>query len=111
MNSQIVAGIGNIYANEALFRARIDPRRGAGKLAREDCTRLVRAIRTTLRRAIKAGGTTLRDFRNGEGKPGYFRQTLHVYSRAGEPCTVCGTPVRGVRIGQRSAFFCPQCQR
>ena len=111
MNSHIVAGIGNIYANEALFHAGINPRRGAGRLAREDSARLVRAVRATLRRAIKAGGTTLRDFRNGEGRPGYFQQTLHVYGRAGEPCTACGTPVRGVRIGQRSAFFCPQCQR
>jgi formamidopyrimidine-DNA glycosylase len=111
MNSGIVAGIGNIYANEALFHAGIDPRRAAGRITKDDCVRLVRAIRSTLKRAIKAGGTTLRDFRNGEGQPGYFQQTLHVYGRAGEPCSACGTPVRGVRIGQRSAFFCPKCQK
>ncbi|MDA8364260.1 MAG: bifunctional DNA-formamidopyrimidine glycosylase/DNA-(apurinic or apyrimidinic site) lyase [Gammaproteobacteria bacterium] len=110
LNTRIVAGIGNIYANEALFQARIRPARRAGRLSRADCDRLVGAIRATLAQAIEAGGTTLRDFQNADGNPGYFQQVLSVYGRAGEPCRQCGTPVRALRIGQRRAFFCPRCQ-
>ena len=110
MNTRIVAGIGNIYANEALFHAGIKPQRAAGGISQARYDRLVAAIRETLKKAIRAGGTTLRDFRNSQGQPGYFQQTLHVYGRAGEPCSVCGTPVRGLRLGQRSAFLCPHCQ-
>jgi formamidopyrimidine-DNA glycosylase len=110
MNTRIVAGIGNIYANEALFHAGIKPQRAAGGISQARYERLVAAIRETLKKAIRAGGTTLRDFRNSQGQPGYFQQTLHVYGRAGEPCSVCGTPVRGLRLGQRSAFLCPHCQ-
>jgi formamidopyrimidine-DNA glycosylase len=110
MNTQIVAGIGNIYANEALFQAGIRPQRAAGSISQPRYRRLVAAIRATLKKAIRAGGTTLRDFRNSQDQPGYFQQTLHVYGRAGEPCTACGSPLRGLRLGQRSAFFCPQCQ-
>ena len=110
MNTKIIAGIGNIYANEALFHARIPPRRAAGKISRARCADLALAIRTTLEKAIHAGGTTLRDFRNGDGHPGYFQQSLFVYGRGGEPCGVCHTLVRGLRIGQRSAFYCPRCQ-
>ena len=110
MNTKIVAGIGNIYANEALFHAGIRPQRAAGSISQARYLRLVAAIRSTLKKAIRAGGTTLRDFRNSQGQPGYFQQTLYVYGRTGEPCTACGTPVRGLRLGQRSAFFCPHCQ-
>ncbi len=110
LDGGIVAGIGNIYANESLFAAGVRPTRAAGRLTRADCTRLVRALRTTLRRAIRAGGTTLRDFRGGNDEPGYFQQRLRVYGRAGMPCRVCRTSVRAVRLGQRSAFFCPNCQ-
>lgn len=111
MNHTIVAGIGNIYANEALFRAGIRPRTRAERLSRESCARLVQSVRETLAAAIFAGGSSLRDFVHGEGKPGYFQQQYFVYGRAGLPCRVCGTPVRSARLGQRSAFFCPTCQK
>ena len=111
MNSQVLAGIGNIYANECLFLAAIRPQRAAGKVTRERYQRLAVAIRETLEKAIRAGGTTLRDFQNADGLPGYFQQTLNVYGRKGELCLHCDTPVRGVKLGQRSAFFCPQCQK
>jgi len=110
LNGQIVAGIGNIYANEALFAAGIDPRRAAGSVSRDRYRRLARSIRLTLEAALAAGGTTLRDFQGADGRPGYFRPRLAVYGRAGEPCRRCRHPVRAVRLGQRSAFFCPHCQ-
>jgi formamidopyrimidine-DNA glycosylase len=110
LNGRVVAGVGNIYANEALFLAGIRPTRLAGRLKIGDCARLVETIRATLNQAIRAGGTTLRDFRNADGLPGYFQQTLKVYARAGEPCPRCGTTIRLKRIGQRSAFYCPRCQ-
>lgn len=111
LNSRIVAGVGNIYANEALFLAGVRPGRAAGKLTAAECTRLVNAVRATLKRAIRAGGTTLRDFTNADGRPGYFRQALSVYGRAAEPCRRCGVPIRLARLGSRSAFYCPGCQR
>jgi formamidopyrimidine-DNA glycosylase len=111
MDAHVVPGIGNIYANEALFRAGIHPARAAGRISRERCDSLVAGIKTVLAEAIREGGTTLRDFVNGAGKPGYFRQHLQVYGRAGAPCPCCGTPVRQSRIGQRSTFYCPVCQR
>jgi formamidopyrimidine-DNA glycosylase len=111
LDGRQVAGIGNIYANEALFAAGIRPARAAGRLTRAECARLVKAIRGTLKRAIRAGGTTLRDFRGGDGRPGYFQLRLKVYGRAGTPCARCGTPIRARRLGQRSAFYCPGCQR
>ena len=110
LNTHIVAGIGNIYANEALFRARIRPSRHAGRLSRAECDRLVRAIRATLKKAINAGGTTLRDFQNADGHPGYFQRSLAVYGRVGKPCQRCTTLIRARRLGQRRAFFCPHCQ-
>jgi len=110
LNSHIVVGIGNIYANEALFAARLRPQRPAGRLTRAQCATVVAAVRRTLIRAIRAGGTTLRDFQNVDGLPGYFQQTLRVYDRAGEPCPRCGSRIKGLRIGQRSAFYCPHCQ-
>jgi formamidopyrimidine-DNA glycosylase len=110
LDSQVLAGVGNIYANEALFAAGLRPARAAGRISRDQYARLARTIRATLNRALRAGGTTLRDFRNGRGEPGYFQLSLKVYGRAGEPCRVCRTPIRVRRLGQRSAFFCPKCQ-
>ena len=111
MNSQLVVGVGNIYASEALFRARLRPGRAARSLSRRDAARLVRAIRTVLRQAIGAGGTTLRDYLSADGAPGYFRQRLYVYERRGKPCRRCGSPVRAVTQGQRSTYYCPSCQK
>jgi formamidopyrimidine-DNA glycosylase len=111
MNSRLVVGVGNIYASEALFRARIRPRRRARTLSRQECARLARAIRATLTMALKAGGTTLRDYVGADGNPGYFRQKLYVYERAGKPCRVCGRPVRQFTQGQRSTYWCSYCQK
>jgi formamidopyrimidine-DNA glycosylase len=111
MNSRLVVGVGNIYASEALFRARIRPRRQAGGLTRAEAARLTRAVRAVLTRAIRAGGTTLRDYLGADGEPGYFRQRLYVYERAGRPCRRCGTPVRSLTQGQRSTYYCPSCQK
>ena len=110
MNGRLVTGVGNIYASEALFRARISPRRGARRLSRADCARLVRSVRAALNAAIRAGGTTLRDYVGTDGNPGYFRQRLYIYERAGKPCRVCRTVVRRIRQGQRSTYYCPSCQ-
>ncbi len=111
MNSQLVVGVGNIYASEALFRARIRPRRQARNLTRAECAKLARAIKATLNMAVKVGGTTLRDYVGADGNPGYFRQKLYVYERAGQPCRVCGTPVRQLTQGQRSTYWCAHCQK
>jgi len=110
LNGRIIAGIGNIYANEALFAAGIRPSRAAGRVSRARCARLVAAVRAILARAIEAGGTTLRDFQQADGRPGYFRQELAVYGRAGEPCPRCRRPIRARAVGQRRAFYCPRCQ-
>jgi len=111
MDAKIVVGVGNIYASEALFRADIRPNRAAGLVSQKKCANLVKAIRQTLQEAIQAGGTTLRDFTNSEGKPGYFGQQLNVYGRDGEPCYHCGTAIKMVKTGQRSSFYCPSCQK
>lgn len=111
MDSHVVAGVGNIYASEALFRARIHPRTPARRLSAARCERLAAAIRATLEDAIQAGGSSLRDFVGSDGSPGYFQQHYFVYARPGEPCRRCGTPIRAVRLGQRSTFFCPSCQK
>jgi formamidopyrimidine-DNA glycosylase len=111
MDSRVVAGVGNIYASEALFRARVRPGTAAGRLTRERCRRVAAAVKATLRAAVKAGGTSLRDFVNTDGDLGYFQLKLWVYGRAGEPCRECGKPIRGRRTGQRSTFYCPSCQR
>jgi formamidopyrimidine-DNA glycosylase len=111
MNSHLVVGVGNIYASEALFRAGIRPRRRASTLSRAEAAKLVRAVRAVLRQAIRAGGTTLRDYLGVDGLPGYFRQRLYVYERRGEACRRCGTPVRGISQGQRSTYYCPHCQK
>lgn len=111
MDSAIVAGVGNIYANEALFAAGIDPRRAAGAVSRARYARLAAEVKRILAWAIERGGTTLRDFLNPDGAPGYFFRELHVYGDSGEPCRVCGTLIRHVTLGQRSTFWCPHCQR
>jgi len=110
MDSHTVAGVGNIYANEALFMAGVHPLRSAGRISRIRYTRLTEAIRSVLAEAIHQGGTTLRDFLNSDGKPGYFQQSLQVYGRTSDPCPRCGTPIRETRSGQRSTFYCPHCQ-
>jgi len=111
MDSRVVVGVGNIYANEALFRAGIRPQLAAGKLTLPRCMRLAKEIRATLAEAIEKGGSTLRDFIGSDGSPGYFQQHYWVYGRAGEPCRKCGKSIRQVRQGQRSSFYCSQCQR
>jgi formamidopyrimidine-DNA glycosylase len=111
MNSHLVVGVGNIYASEALFRARIAPGRRAATLSRVETTQLLRAVRAVLAQAIRAGGTTLRDYVGADGAPGYFRQRLYVYERAGKPCRRCGTAVRSRTQGQRSTYYCPSCQK
>lgn len=111
MDHRLVAGVGNIYANEGLFRAGIRPRTPAGRVSLERCERLARAVRTTLEDALAAGGSTLRDFMGADGSPGYFQQQYFVYDRAGDPCRVCAHPIRRVVQGQRSTFYCPVCQR
>jgi formamidopyrimidine-DNA glycosylase len=111
MNSRLVVGVGNIYASEALFRARIRPRRQSRSLTRQECARLARAIKATLTMAVKVGGTTLRDYVGADGNPGYFRQKLYVYERAGKPCRVCGHAVKQFTQGQRSTYWCSYCQK
>ena len=111
MNSQLVVGVGNIYASEALFRARLRPQRQARSLTRAEAARLVKSVRAVLAQAIRAGGTTLRDYLGADGSPGYFRQRLYVYERAGRPCRRCRTPIRAISQGQRSTYYCPSCQQ
>ena len=111
MNGHIVVGVGNIYASEALFMAGIHPQRAAGRVSRQRYQGLASAICDVLKRAIRQGGTTLRDFVNSEGAPGYFAQELLVYDRAGKDCFQCGTAIRQKVIGQRSSYYCPACQR
>lgn len=111
MDARTVVGVGNIYASEALHRAGIHPQRAAGRVSAARMETLAAAIRTVLREAIRAGGTTLRDFRHGDGQPGYFTQQLRVYGKAGAPCPGCGTALRHLVLGQRASYFCPRCQR
>lgn len=111
MDGHIVVGVGNIYASESLFRAGLRPGMAAGRLTRPQADRLAEAIRATIADAVAQGGTTLRDFAGADGRPGYFQQDLYVYGRAGQPCRVCGAPIRQRRIGQRSSYYCPACQR
>jgi formamidopyrimidine-DNA glycosylase len=111
MDSRIVAGVGNIYASEALFRAGIRPGVAAGRVSRARMALLVAAIRDVLEDAIGVGGTTLRDYVDADGMPGYFARKLFVYERTGLPCRRCGTPIRQFTQGQRSTYWCPRCQR
>jgi formamidopyrimidine-DNA glycosylase len=110
MNAAVVVGVGNIYANESLFRAGIHPRTRAGRLSRARCARLVDTVRETLLAAIAAGGSSLRDFVHSDGASGYFQQHYYVYDRAALPCRICGAGIRVARLGQRSSFYCPKCQ-
>ena len=110
MEQKTVVGVGNIYASESLFRAGIRPDRAAGRVGFKRYEVLVGAIKEILLQAIDAGGTTINDFSQADGKPGYFTQQLQVYGRCGESCPSCGDPVRSQRLGQRSTFFCPKCQ-
>ena len=111
MDQAIVVGVGNIYANEALFHSKILPSRAAGNISLKRYRDLVCAIKKVLEKSILAGGTTISDFKQSDGKPGYFAQQLDVYGRGGEPCLNCGQELEVKRIGQRSTFYCPSCQR
>jgi len=111
MDQKIVVGVGNIYASEALFRAGISPGLPAGRIGRERYAKLAAAVRDVLGEAIEAGGTTIRDFRGEGGRPGYFARELQVYGREGEPCRRCGKKIRQRRLGQRSTYYCPGCQK
>ena len=111
MDSHVVVGVGNIYANESLFMAGIHPLRMSGRVGPGRYERLAECIRVVLSAAIEQGGTTLRDFVGGDGKPGYFSQSLDVYGRGGEPCVSCGRALREVRLAQRTTVFCLTCQR
>lgn len=111
MDAHVVVGVGNIYASEALFRARIAPARSAGQVSKASYERLVEAVVIVLSEAIDAGGTTIRDFANSDGQPGYFTQELRVYGRAGQQCTACDHLIKQIKLGQRSTFYCPGCQK
>lgn len=111
MDSKIVVGVGNIYANEALFAAGIHPKKSAGKITLEQFNALTKAIKKILQAAIKQGGTTLKDFVNTDGKKGYFAVHLQVYGREGKPCIKCGTELKEIRLGQRTTVYCSQCQK
>jgi formamidopyrimidine-DNA glycosylase len=111
MDQRVVVGVGNIYAAEALFAAGIDPRRSAGRVSLSRYHALAEAVRRILHQAIERGGTTLRDFLDPDGAPGYFEQELSVYGREGLPCRRCALPLRALRLGQRASAFCPRCQR
>lgn len=111
MDSHVVVGVGNIYANEALFLAGIKPTVPASKVSLARYEKLTIAIKEVLKAAIKQGGTTLKDFKGSDGKPGYFKQALKVYGRAGEPCYSCQSPLQEIRLGQRATVYCTRCQR
>ncbi len=111
MDQRTVVGVGNIYANEALFRSGISPLRRASRVGRQRYRHLAEQVKAVLTEAISAGGTTISDFRDSDGRPGYFRQQLLVYGRAGSPCPVCGGTISCVRVGGRSTYFCRHCQK
>lgn len=111
MDNAVVVGVGNIYATEALFAVGIDPRRAAGRISQARYHDLAQAIKAVLAKAIEQGGTSLRDFTQADGKPGYFKQELLAYGRAQQPCVRCQTPLKRVTIGQRASVYCPNCQR
>ncbi|HQR83621.1 MAG TPA: bifunctional DNA-formamidopyrimidine glycosylase/DNA-(apurinic or apyrimidinic site) lyase [Polynucleobacter sp.] len=108
---QAVVGVGNIYCSESLFEAGIHPSKAAGKLTRPQCIRLANAVRSILEKAIAAGGSSLKDFVNSQGDPGHFMMQTKVYDRKDQPCKVCKTPIKQIVQGQRSTYFCPQCQK
>jgi formamidopyrimidine-DNA glycosylase len=110
MDGSIIVGVGNIYANEALFRARLNPQAAAGKLNLQEWMKLLQAVRKTLELALAAGGTTLNDFHDSDGAMGYFQQQLMVYGRDGEACRVCRGKIKRIVQAGRSTFFCRHCQ-
>lgn len=111
MDQKFVVGVGNIYASESLFLSGINPQKAAGKVSKAKYELLVKSIKEVLAKAIKDGGTTLKDFVGSDGKPGYFAQQLRVYGRAGEPCNDCGKAIKQITQGQRSTFYCTACQK
>ena len=111
MDAKIVVGVGNIYASEALFMSGINPKKLTGKITKNNSDDLVCAIKKILKQAIKQGGTTLKDFKSSDGKPGYFQQKLKVYNRTNEPCVKCKKPIKQITLGQRSTFYCANCQK
>ncbi|EKT61301.1 bifunctional DNA-formamidopyrimidine glycosylase/DNA-(apurinic or apyrimidinic site) lyase [Providencia sneebia] len=111
MDNKVVVGVGNIYANEALFVTGISPEKMTNTLTFDQATELVKQIKKVLKRSIEQGGTTLKDFLQSDGKPGYFAQELFVYGKKGEACAICGSLIVSIKQGQRSTFFCPQCQK
>lgn len=111
MDQRVIAGLGNIYASEALFRAGIRPGRQARRLSRSECARLHWAIRTTLAEAITAGGSSISDFLDAQGRPGYFQHRFQVYERERQPCLHCGSPIRRRVLAGRSTYYCPRCQQ
>jgi formamidopyrimidine-DNA glycosylase len=111
MDNHVVVGVGNIYANESLFRSGIKPQLAAGKLSRLRCFQLADEICSTLNESITLGGSSLRDYVDSDGKQGYFQQHYWVYGKAKEPCKKCGTLIRQIKQGQRSSFYCPVCQK
>ena len=111
MDNAVVVGVGNIYANESLFLCGLHPLKLAANLTRKQCERLVETIKSVLAKAIEQGGTTLKDFLQPDGRPGYFAQELLVYGNKGKPCPKCGTKIESLTIGQRNSFYCPMCQK
>ncbi|MEK7356910.1 MAG: bifunctional DNA-formamidopyrimidine glycosylase/DNA-(apurinic or apyrimidinic site) lyase, partial [Bdellovibrionota bacterium] len=111
MNQEVVVGVGNIYASEALFRAKIPPRKAAGRLTKDECERLVNSIREVLRDAIRAGGSSIQDYRQASGESGSFQDSHRVYDRHDKPCVNCGTKIRSRVMGGRSTYWCPTCQK
>ena len=111
MDAKVVVGVGNIYANEALFEAKIHPSQPAHRVSKEAYHRLARAIKSTLRRSIKQGGTSLKDFSGSSGEPGYFKQYLNVYGRDQQPCHICGQPISKKMLRQRATYWCESCQK
>ena len=110
MDNTTVVGVGNIYACEALHLAAINPKRSANKISKLRLAKLYESIRFVLTRSIEQGGTTLKDFLQSDGQPGYFKQQLTVYDREAKPCQTCGNPVKRIVLGQRSTFYCAKCQ-
>jgi formamidopyrimidine-DNA glycosylase len=111
LDQAVIAGVGNIYADEALFRGGVSPRRRARRVTRRECAALAEAIRRVLKRSIQTGGASIRDYVAPDGSDGSFQDERRIYARAGEPCDVCGTPIRRVVLGQRGTHYCPRCQR
>ena len=110
MDNKIVVGVGNIYATEALYLSKIHPQKPSNEISSKTIDLLVKNIKKVLKAAIKAGGTTFRDFISSDGQPGYFVQKLHVYGKAGKPCAACKTILNSITLGQRTSSFCPKCQ-